>query len=156
VKLYLETSVPNMLFESQSQEKHEITERLFALIQQGIHYACVSDLYIEEVVRTELPFLRYQLEGIVKVYNIEVFKMTGEMKEVADAYVNARAFTEQNYADALHVAAAVCGGCDAIVSWNFRHIARIWTMKIVGEVNRKLVLPEVVICTPEEVIGDEE
>ena len=78
------------------------------------------------------------------------------MKRVADAYVQAMAFTEQNYADALHGASAVCGGCDVVVSWNFRHSARAWTMKKVEEINRQLGLPGVVICTPEEVVSDEE
>jgi predicted nucleic acid-binding protein len=148
VKLYLETSVPNMLFKTQAPEKVKITERLNSI--------CFSELYINEVRKTQSPFLRYQLEGIVKVYNAEVLMITDEMRKVADAYVSAKAFTELNSADALHVAVAVCSGCDAVVSWNFRHIARAWTIKKVGEVNHQLGLPEVVICTPEEVIGGEE
>jgi len=42
------------------------------------------------------------------------------------------------------------------VSWNFKHIARAWTMKKVAEVNHHMGFPEVVICTPEEVVSDEE
>ena len=75
---------------------------------------------------------------------------------MVDAYVDATAFTKLNYMDALHVATAVCGGCDVVVSWNYKHIARAWTIKKVGEVNRRLGLPEVAICTPEEVIGGED
>jgi hypothetical protein len=148
--------VPNMLFSGQSEEKRLITERLFAEIEKGIHEVFVSALYIEEVKGTKASLLRYQLEGIVSIYKAKVLRVKAMERKVADAYVSAKAFTEQNYADALHVATAVCGGCDVVVSWNFKHIARAWTIKKVGEVNHQLGLPEVVICTPEEVIGDEE
>jgi hypothetical protein len=156
MKLYLETSVPNMLFSRQSKEKQEITERLFAQIQRGLHEAFVSAIYLEEVEKTSSPLLRYQLEGIVKVYGAKILRVKERERKVADAYVDATAFTEQNYMDALHVAAAVCGGCDVVVSWNYRHIARAWTIKKVGEVNHRLGLAEVAICNPEEVIGDED
>jgi len=156
VKLYLETSVSNMLFSLQAREKRVITEKLFADIYSGVHQAFVSVLYLEEVGRTSSPLLRYQLEGVVKVYNVDVLEITEDVKRVADEYVRAEAFTEQNYADALHVAIAVCGDCEAVVSWNYRHIARVWTMKKVAEVNRRLGLSEIVICTPLEVIDYED
>lgn len=42
----------------------------------------------------------------------------------------------------------------SVATWNLRHIARAWTMKIAADVNRTLGLSTIVICTPEEVIGD--
>lgn len=156
MKIYLETSVPNMLFSRQSEEKLRITERFFDEVERGMHEVFVSAIYMEEVEKTKSTLLRYQLEGIITVYNAKILRIKERERNVADAYVSAKAFTEQNYADALHVAAAVCSGCDVVVSWNFKHIARAWTIKKVGEVNHRLGLPEVVICTPEEVIGDEE
>jgi hypothetical protein len=154
VKLYLETSVPNMLFSAYVLDKREITERLFSLIQAGAHKAVVSALYIDEIRETPSILLRYQLEGIIKLYGAEVIDVTEDAERLAEEYVNVEAFTENSYFDALHVSTAVCGGCDVVVSWNFRHIARAWTIKKVAEVNRRLGLPEIVICTPEEVVGD--
>jgi predicted nucleic acid-binding protein len=154
MKLYIETSVANMLFTLKVPEKRIITERLFEEIREGIHKIVVSSVFLDEVRKTPSVFLRYQLEGIIKVYDAEVINVTEDVENVADAYIQAQAFTENNYADALHVAVAVCGGCEVIVSWNFRHIVRAWTMKRVVEVNRRLGLPDVIICTPEEVIGD--
>lgn len=154
MKLYLETSVPNMLFSTYVIDKREITERLFSLIQAGAHKAVVSALYIDEIRQTPSILLRYQLEGIIILYGAEVIDVTEEAERLADEYVNAGAFTENNYVDALHVSVATYGGCDVVVSWNFRHIARAWTIKKVTEVNRRLGLSDIVICTPEEVVGD--
>lgn len=154
MKLYLETSVPNMLFSAYVIDKRETTERLFSLIQAGAHKAVVSSLYIDEIRETPSILLRYQLEGIVKLYGAEVIDVTEEAEQLADEYVKAEAFTENNYVDALHVSIATYGKCDVVVSWNFRHIARAWTIKKVTEVNRRLGLPDIVICTPEEVVGD--
>ena len=77
MKLYIETSIPNMLFSRQSMEKQRITERLFEEIQQGLHEAFVSVIYLEEIERAPSPLLRYQLESVVRVYGAGILRVGG-------------------------------------------------------------------------------
>jgi predicted nucleic acid-binding protein len=154
VKLYLETSVPNFLFVTDAPEKREMTETLFEQILAGRHESWVSDLYTEEVVMTPSPLLADKLERVIELYGLKELETDHETVRIARAYIDAHAFTENNRMDALHVAAAVQHGCDVVVSWNFRHIVRAWTIKLVNEVNAGMGLGNIVICTPQEVIED--
>lgn len=154
MRLYLETSVPNFLFVTDAPEKRAHTEQLFAEIQQGLHTASVSELYMREVDQTPSPIRRIELRGVVQVYGLEVLKIQEEASQLVDAYIAGQAFTAKNDLDAFHVAVAVLARCEVVVSWNFRHIVRAWTIQKVTEINHQRGLSDIVICTPEEVISD--
>lgn len=155
LEIYLETSVPNFLFCNDAPDKRAATEELFEQIQGGHFQAFISDLYMDEIGRVTSDLLRYQLAGVPRVYGLEILAVTKECRELARAYVDSGAFTAKNLMDALHVAVAVLGDCDRIVSWNFQHIVRDWTMVRIAEVNIQRELGPVLICTPEEVIQGE-
>jgi len=151
VRLYLETSVPNFLFVDDAPDKRQRTERLFAQLAQGRHQAWISDLYIEEIERASDEWRRNGLRSLITQYGLQLLVATQEVISLRQEYIAAQAFTAANRADAQHVALAVLGQCETVVSWNFRHIVRDWTIQRVAEVNARLGLPSVVICTPEEV-----
>jgi hypothetical protein len=54
-------------------------------------------------------------------------------------------------ADALHLAAAVLGGADILVSWNFKHLVWRSTRLLVNYVNASRGLPSLEILAPPEV-----
>jgi len=54
-------------------------------------------------------------------------------------------------ADALHLAAAVLGGADILVSWNFQHLVRRSTRLLVNYVNASRGLPSLEILASPEV-----
>jgi hypothetical protein len=43
---------------------------------------------------------------------------------------------------------------DYVLSWNFKHIANAYVRKKLTEINSSLGLMTPVICTPEELIGE--
>lgn len=151
MRLYLETSVPNFLFAEDVPDERRHTERLFEDIDRGLHEVWVSGLYHEEVLRARNPVLRANLLMVLDRYRIPSLPITNEVKALMHAYIAQQAFTAASWADAQHVAVAVLNQCERVVSWNFKHIVRDWTMKRVDEVNARLGLQSVVICTPKEV-----
>ncbi len=56
------------------------------------------------------------------------------------------------YNNALHIAIATKHEMDALVSWNLTHIVKLRTKMKIKEINHKLKLKEIIICTPEEII----
>ena len=102
------------------------------------------------------PLLRYQLEGVPNIYGLPVRHLPRGLRSLARRYVEAKAFTEANYMDAQHVAVAVLEGLEAIVSWNFKHIVRAWTIQKVNAVNQQLGLNLIVICSPWEVVKSDD
>ena len=61
------------------------------------------------------------LDGMVRL------PMTDATVDLAEALIQGGTMPAKAYADALHIACAACSRMDAIASWNFRHIAGIWT-----------------------------
>jgi hypothetical protein len=124
---------------------------MFAELARGMHQGWISDLYLEEIERTPDPQRREELMEVIATYGLQLLSVTPDVLELAEDYIAAQAFTEGSRADARHVAMAVLGGCDVVVSWNFKHIVRLWTIQRVLEVNTRRGLGPVVICTPKEV-----
>lgn len=151
MRLYIETSVPNFLFHDDVPEERQHTETLFGQIAEGVHEAWISGLYSEELEETQDPERRSQLKAVIARYQLRLLPLHPQVGELAQEYIAAQAFTPANRIDAQHVATAVVGGCELVVSWNFRHIVREWTSERVKAVNLRLGLPSVVICTPREV-----
>lgn len=77
---------------------------------------------------------------------------TEEIEFLSEAYVREGAIPRKNILDAYHIAYATAYGIDAIVSWNFKHIVKLKTKKMVNGINLKLGYHEVEICSPEEVV----
>jgi hypothetical protein len=70
---------------------------------------------------------------------------------VAEAYVEAGVVPSRYVSDAVHIAAAVMGGADVLVSWNFAHLVRRSTRLLVGYVNATRGLRALEILAPPEV-----
>lgn len=56
--------------------------------------------------------------------------------------------------DALHIAAAVSGGLDYLLTWYFKHLANAAIRARVEAVCRDLGYEPCIICTPEELLED--
>jgi hypothetical protein len=57
--------------------------------------------------------------------------------------------------DAAHIAVAVTNGMGYLVTWNCRHIANAQRRKRTEAVCRRLGYEPTILCTPEELMGDE-
>ena len=79
-----------------------------------------------------------------------------EAIRIARAYVKAGIVTPNSRSDAIHVAMATVSNCAAIVSWNFRHIVHFQKIPLYNAVNALHGYPDIVICSPQEVIDYED
>jgi len=52
-----------------------------------------------------------------------------------------------------HIAAALTSNCDVIVSWNFKHIVNLDTMRGVKLVATAEEYRDLLICTPNALLG---
>ena len=57
--------------------------------------------------------------------------------------------------DALHIAVAAVNGMDFLLTWNCKHIANAVKRPIIEAVCRHAGYDPPIICTPEELLGDE-
>jgi len=151
MKLYIETSVIGFIFATDAPEKMEITQMFFDK-EIKKHKSFVSELVLEEIEKTKEESKKNLLKGIIRAYNLKALERTGEAEKLAREYLMAGVASEKHFNDPLHIALAVVHGMDVIVSWNLEHIVKLKTMTIIKKVNKKLGYPDILICTPEEVI----
>lgn len=64
--------------------------------------------------------------------------------------------TKKNYDDCQHIAAAVIYGCDCIISWNFKHIVNIRTIRGVRAITNLKGYKPIEILNPSVLLESEE
>lgn len=147
-KIYLDTSVISALFDTRNPERQDLTKNFIENIGD---YEC----YISEVVLAEINDIRYKsLKEKLRnaVINYIVLEINEENRKLANRYVENNAIPVKYSEDALHIAIATLNKIDYLLSWNFRHIVKIKTRKIINEVNLSIGYSKLKIITPAELL----
>lgn len=149
--VYLDTSVLNVYLVPQDPFLHQQTHLFWLTLNRfRVH---VSDVVFNEVDaaseprRTELVAL---LESLRTNHDLQVLSLTAATQDLAQQYIDAGVFSERDRNDALHVAAASAAGLDYLVSWNFRHLVRVKTRRMVNLINMQAGYKTVEIVAPSE------
>ena len=126
MRIYLDASVINFLFADDSPDFRRVTVEFFD------RYAARYELYGSDVLLRELAADRdsRRRERHFKVladYNVAILPADSDNKvaRLADAYLREGVAPERKRADALHVAYATVFRMDAVLSWNFKHLANL-------------------------------
>ena len=150
LKIYLDTSVLNFMH-AEDAGKRNATINLFRLIKKGRYDAYISDVVIGEITESTKKKQK-ELFPLIKKYDFTELKTDRKAEEFARKYVEAKIIPKKYYADALHISIAVVNKMNAVVSWNLRHIVKLKTQIMVNEINKRMNMPLITICSPEEVI----
>ncbi|MFA6545478.1 MAG: PIN domain-containing protein [Limisphaerales bacterium] len=146
LRLYLDTSVFSALFDDRAPDRLALTEEFWKTLPDYDH--STSDLAVEELRQTADPQLRANMESLLTGFQIT--PVTDEIRNLADQYIQAGAFTRSMLNDAVHVAAATLSRQDILVSWNFKHLVNRRRRATVCSVNAREGLPVLDILSPPE------
>jgi predicted nucleic acid-binding protein len=150
MKLYIETSVPNMLFAEDAPEKRAATEVFFDWLR-----VADDDLFSSEVVKKEIDRASEPKRSrMVKAFAglpITVLDITNEAVGLSEIHVREGITPVRYQNDALHVALAVCHTLDVVVSWNMKHLVNVRKVQRINAVNLRYGLPAIRVHTPEEI-----
>lgn len=110
------------------------------------------EVYISTLVREEVAaasgHIRNEMEKKIKGFHL--LKINNEVEELADYYIEKGIFPEKYRSDALHVAVAVVNEIKYILSWNFKHLVKVKTRKMVNLTNEMLGYQSIEIIVPPE------
>ena len=148
MKLYLDTSVISAFFDTRNPERKTLTEDFFH--SSGEFEIFVSELTLAEIEKTPDTELLEKMRDLVSPFN--VLELSQEMEILAREYIHQGAVPKAYSEDAYHIAAAVIGDMDYLLSWNFRHIVRNRTRDVVRMVNTMRLLKHIEIITPGELL----
>jgi len=92
------------------------------------------------------------MQALISDYGVAILPVTEEIERLAALYVQEKAIAPAWTTDAAHIATAACNRLDFIVSLNFAHIVRPWTIERVRSVNIRENYQAIGIYKPEEVL----
>jgi predicted nucleic acid-binding protein len=145
--LYLDTSVPSAYYDKRAKERQEATIKFWKEVLPN--YQCyISEITVEELKDTKDEVLRRELKKLIKGF--KVLKTNEEIRALARAYIEKGIFSEKYIDDAHHVAIASYYEISYFVSWNYEHLVKVKTKKVVNLVNILEGFKEIEIVSPLE------
>ena len=114
------------------------------------------DLYISLTVKDEIgagdsEAARVRLQAIA---GIPFVSYPEDVNSVVKALLSSRAVPAKAVEDALHIALAATNGIDYLLTWNCRHIANANTRRAIEAALRQMGYDCPIICTPLELLGE--
>jgi hypothetical protein len=155
-RIYLETTMFSFYHEDRMappylELKAEV-RRIFELIKGGVYVPYTSPYAIREINDEKNRGKREKMRGLISEYGVVVLPITEEIERLAGLYVEERAISPDWTTDAAHIAVTTINGLDFIVSLNFTHIVRPWTIEKVRLVNTRENYQGIGIYRPAEVL----
>jgi len=86
LKIYLETTVFNFIFEDDSPDKKQDAIKLFDEISQGKYIPYTSDYVLQELIKAEEP-KRTKMVSLLDQYEIKLLTPDKNAENLADKYV---------------------------------------------------------------------
>ncbi len=144
-RIYLDTSVISALFDARTPERQGLTQNLWRILDGYDVY--ISDKVLEEIMQAPVG-IREDLQKAIADFT--VLQTSDEALKLARVYIAQSIFPEKYLDDALHVAIASIDRVDFLLSWNFNHLVKVKTRKLVSLVNAVNNHPPVEIIAPPE------
>ena len=93
---------------------------------------------------------------IAAIAGLPVLQICEAAESLAESLVADGPISSNKPEDALHIALAVCNGIDYLLTWNFTHIHNAQMEVAIRRIVEQHGYQCPVICSPDELIGEEE
>jgi len=130
LKLYLDASAIGYLDEQTSLKEMSDMLSLWESIKQGKYDVVLSEITLDEInanlntdkVNTLVQFLA-EIQYDTITLNDEINRIAELVKS------NQLLISDKHQNDRLHIGCAIVNGCDILVSYNFKHLVNVRTIK---------------------------
>lgn len=129
-KLYLDTTIISALFDERTPERMFLTKQFWEHISEYDVY--ISELVLDEIKRASKPL---QDKMLKETNDFTLLYVTDEVKRMAEEYIKNEIFPEKYIDDALHTAITSINYIGILLSWNFTHLVKIKTRRMVSLIN---------------------
>ena len=155
LKLYLDTSVISHLEAPDTPGKMQDTLKLWNEIRMGVYDIVISDLVMEEISRCPQPKREILFAHLTEIDYLRV-DGNDEIEEIAAKIIQLGILKERCRDDCMHIGTAVASQCDYIVSWNFKHMVNVKTIKGVRAITNLYGYNSVDIVQPTMLVEKED
>ena len=155
--VYIESSVVSYLTARPSRDLviagHQASTAEWWQEYRDQYEVFISPLVVEEISAGDPTAVA---ERLMAVDGIASLSISEEAEAIAEALLRAKAVPANSSRDALHIAISATQGIDYLLTWNFKHINNASTRILVTNVVSKFGLVCAVLCSPEELIGEDD
>lgn len=150
-KLYLETSVISYLVARPSRDvvtagRQEVA-RIWWENQRSNYSLLISEFVRDEAGKGDKAYAKLRLNALAGIPEIKLTKATIHL---AQTLLEPGPIPTKAAFDAFHIAAAVSGNADYLLTWNFKHLANAALRTRIETICRDSEFEPPIICTPEE------
>ena len=126
LKVYLDTSIINFLFADDAPPFKSMAEEFFSnFIKKNLYEVYVSDVVLDEILRTEKESKKLKLLQVIQNYELPYEVFNQEAARLAEIYVAEGVIPPKKYDDARHIGIATVKNFDILLSWNFKHLSNV-------------------------------
>ncbi len=116
------------------------------------------DLYTSMIVHEEASAgdSNAATKRIRALKEIQLLDVNNEAAELAGKLIMGRCLPKKATEDALHIAVAAVHGMEFLITWNCKHIANAQMRAVIEKVILQNSYQPPIICTPEELPGEQD
>jgi hypothetical protein len=156
-RVYIETSIVSYLRQRASGQvvtaaRQLLTRRWWD--EERSSYDLVTTQYVVDEAADGDPQLAQ--ERLDTLSAISLLQLDAEIDAIAEEMMSRAILPPKAQVDALHIAAAAYHRIDYLLTWNCTHIANARILPRIHDVLSDLNCFRPIICTPEEMVDDEE
>lgn len=154
--VYVETSIISYLRQKPSTQVVLAARQLLThqwWNDERTNYQLVASQFVIDEASAGNPTLA--AERLQLLAGIPLLPLDAAIADIADEIMSRAILPEKARTDALHIAAVAHHRIQYLVTWNCRHIANARILPRIHNVLNDLLLPVPVICTPEEMVGND-
>ena len=145
INIYLDTTIISALFDKRTPERMAQTKQFWEHVNE--YNVFISELVIDEIKGAAQPVQDKMLEMIS---NFTLLSINDEVQYLADIYIKNEIFPEKYSDDALHTALVSTNRIGILLSWNFTHLVKVRTRRMVSLINTIHNYDPVEIISPPE------
>lgn len=154
--VYIETSVVSYLRQKPTKEVVAAAHQLLThqwWDNERMKYELVVSQYVIDEASAGDPTLAADRLSVLA--DIPRLPSDPEIDRIADEIMSRAILPSHAAVDALHIASVAHHRIQYLLTWNCKHIANAKILPRVYQVLTDLGVPHPIICTPEELIGDD-
>jgi len=154
--VYVETSIVSYLRQNPSSQivtaaRQLLTHRWWN--EERSQYELVISQYVIDEASAGNSTLT--AERMLMLYVIPLWPHSPEIVTLADEIMSLGVLPEKAQVDALHIATVAYHEIQYLLTWNCKHIANAKILPRIHDLLVKQGIPIPIICTPEELLGDD-
>ncbi len=131
------------------------TRKLWEMFCAGKYDVYLSTVTLEEIDHCPEP-KKTRLYEYLELIDYTLLKVDKDSIEVAQQIIDMGILPKKSFDDCRHIGTAIISECDCIISWNFKHIVNIKTIRGVRAITNLKGCKPIEILNPSVLLESEE